>query len=133
MFAINQDEADKSSVRVTRHLGNGFSMQLVFASDRFDPWRLLGWLRGEATILTDNILLFVDNATAVGRNCGRALLNAIACRLSLLLLKVRNPGHPWWELGDYLLADIGKTPGEAEVEKRRRRPAIRDLPEDLGI
>src|SRR5262245_17496067 len=108
MFSVNQDEADKPSERVTR------------------------WLRGEATILTRNIHSFVDSSTAVGRNCGRALLNAIACSLRLLLFKVRHAGYPWWELGDYLLADIGKTPGEAEVEKWRRRPVVLDPREDLG-
>jgi hypothetical protein len=45
-------------------------------------------------MLTGNIHSFVDSSTAVGRNHGRVLLDAIARRLSLLLFKGRNVGHP---------------------------------------
>jgi hypothetical protein len=83
-------------------------------------------------MLTGNIHSFVDNSAPVGRNYGRVLSNAIACRLTLLLFMVRNAGHPWWELGDHLLADIGKTRGEAEVEKLRHQPVIREPREYLG-
>ena len=83
-------------------------------------------------MLTGNIHSFVDTSTSVGRNYSRVLSNAIARRLSFLLFMVRNAGHPWWELGDHLLADIGKTRGEAEVEKLRRRAVIREPREDLS-
>jgi hypothetical protein len=79
-----------------------------------------------AILLTGKIRSLVDSPTAVGRNFGRVLLNGIGCNLSVLLFCLRNVGHPWWGLGNYLLADIGKTPGDAEVEKLRHRPVIRD-------
>jgi hypothetical protein len=82
-------------------------------------------------MLTGNIRSFVDSSTAVTHNYHRALLNRIRHGLSFLLSYLHNIGHPWWELGDYLLADIGKTPGEAEVEKLRHRPVIRD-PRELS-
>ena len=83
-------------------------------------------------MLTGNIHSFVDNSASVGRNYARVLPNAIARRLSFLLFMVRNADQPWWELGDHLLADIGKTRGEAEVEKLRHRPVTREPREDLG-
>jgi len=83
-------------------------------------------------MLTGNISSFVDSSTAVGRNYARALLSGIGCGLSFLLVYLRNVGHPWWELGDHLLADIGKTPDDAEVEKLRHRPVIRDPSEALA-
>jgi hypothetical protein len=48
MSAVNQGELGGSNERVTRYLGNAFLIQLDFTSDRFDPWRLFYWLRGEA-------------------------------------------------------------------------------------
>ena len=83
-------------------------------------------------MLTSNIRSSVDSSTAVGRNFGRALLSGIRCGPSFLLAYLRNVGHPWWELGDRRLADIGKTPGDAEVEKLRHRPVIRDPSEVLA-
>ena len=83
-------------------------------------------------MITGNIPSFVDGSTAVGRNYGRALLSGIGHGLSFLLLYLRNVGHPWWELSDHLLADIGKTPGDAEVEQLRHRPVIRDPSETLA-
>ena len=77
-----------------------------------------------AILLTGKIRSLVDSPTAVGRNFGRVLSKGIGCNLSVLLFYLRNVGHPWWELGDYLLADIGKTPSDAEVEKLRQRPLI---------
>ena len=77
-------------------------------------------------MLTSNIRSSVDSSTAVGRNYGRVVLNGVSGSLGVLLFYLRNVGHPWWELGDYFLADIGKTPGDAEVERLRHRPVIRD-------
>ena len=74
-------------------------------------------------MLTGNVRLLLDNTTTGLRNYGRVLLSSVGQRLNLLSCKVV---HPWWELGDYLLADIGKTPADAEVEKMRRRPLMRD-------
>ena len=93
---------------------------------------MLGYrLSEEATMLTGSIRSFVDSSTAVSHNYRHVLLNAIGHSLRVLLFYLRNVGHPWWELGDYLLADIGKTPGDAEVEWLRHRPAIRDPLEAL--
>src|SRR5215470_17179462 len=89
-------------------------------------------LVGDATMLTGNTRSFIDSSTAVGRNYGRVPLNGIGRSLSVLLFYLRNVGHPWWELGDYLLADIGRTPGDAEVAKLRHRPVIRDSREALA-
>jgi hypothetical protein len=79
-----------------------------------------------AAMLTGNIRSFVDSSTARSNNYGRVLLNAIGRSLIALSFYLRNVGHPWWELSDNLLADIGKTPGDAEVEKLRHRPVIHD-------
>jgi hypothetical protein len=83
-------------------------------------------------MLTGNVCSFVDSLTAVDHNYGRVLLNVIGHSRSVILFYLRNVRHPWWELGNYLLADIGKTPGEAEVENLRHRPVIRDLHEALA-
>ena len=83
-------------------------------------------------MLTGNIRPFVDSSTARSHNYGRVLLNAIGRSLIALSFYLRNVGHPWWELSDNLLADIGKTPGDAEVEKLRHRPVIRDPREALA-
>jgi hypothetical protein len=77
-------------------------------------------------MLTGNIRSVVDSSTARSNNYGRVLLNAIGCSLIALSFYLRNVGHPWWELSDDLLADIGKTPGDAEVERLRHRPVIHD-------
>ena len=45
-----------------------------------------------------------------------------------LLSRLRAVRYPWCELSDYLLTDIGKTRGDAELEKLRRQPLIRNLP-----
>ena len=82
-------------------------------------------------MLTSNIRSFVDSSTA-DRNYSRVLLNGVGFSIRVLLFYLRNVGDPWWELGDYLLADIGKTPGDAEVEKLRHRPVIRDPREALA-
>jgi len=77
-------------------------------------------------MLTGNIRSFVDGSTAVSHNYRHVLLNAVGHSLRVLLFYLRNVSHPWWELGDYFLADIGKTQGDAEVERLRHRPVIRD-------
>jgi hypothetical protein len=76
-------------------------------------------------MLIGNDRLSVDSSTTVGRNFGRALLDGIGCSLNVLSFYLHNFNHPWWELGDCLLADIGMAPGDAEVEKLRHRPLIR--------
>jgi hypothetical protein len=77
-------------------------------------------------MITDNIRSLVDTSTAISDNYGRELLKGIGRSLIALSFYLRNAGHPWWGLGDHLLADIGKTRGDAEVEKLRHRPVIRD-------
>jgi hypothetical protein len=90
-------------------------------------FEVLGYrLSEEATMLTGNIRSFVDSSTAISRNYGSELLSGIGRSLITLSFYLRNAGQPWWELGDHLLADIGKTPGDAEVERLRHRPLILD-------
>lgn len=57
----------------------------------------------------------------------RHVLSAVVGQgLVRLLARLRAVRHPWWELRDDLLTDIGKTRGDAEVEKLRHRPIVRD-------
>ena len=75
---------------------------------------------------TGNIRLSVDSSTALDRIYGRVLLSDISRSRRVRLFYLQNLGHPWCALGDYRLADIGKTRGDAEVEKLRHRLVIRD-------
>ena len=89
-------------------------------------------LSEDTTMPTGNIPSLVDSSTVSSHNYSRVPLRIIGRSLVLLLFYLRNVSHPWWELGDYLLADIGKAPGDAEVEKLRHRPIIRDPRETHG-
>ena len=81
---------------------------------------------------TGNVPSLVDSSTVRSHNYSRVPFNIIGRSLVFLLSYLRIVSHPWWELGDYLLADIGKTSGDAEVEKLRHRPIIRDPRETHG-
>jgi hypothetical protein len=83
-------------------------------------------------MLTGDIRALVDSSTEVNHKYGSVLLNGIGRSLRTLLLKLPNISRPWWELDDYLLTDIGKTPADAEVEKLRHRTVIRDPRELLA-
>jgi hypothetical protein len=67
-----------------------------------------------------------------GRSFGHVLSTAVGRGLAKLLSRLRAVRHPWWELSDYLLTDIGKTRGDTEVEKLRHRPTIRDPYETMS-
>ena len=77
-------------------------------------------------------LSFRNISPAKTQGYGRLLLNSIGRRLTHLLSYSRDIHHPWWELDDNLLADIGKTRGVAEIEKLRHRLAIRDPHDTLA-
>jgi hypothetical protein len=83
-------------------------------------------------MLIDNIGSSGSRTKAVDRNYARVAVNGMGRGLSVLLAYLRNVGHQWWELDDYHLADIGKTLGDAHVEKLRHRPVIRDAREILA-
>ena len=66
--------------------------------------------------------------TGISRSFGHVLSTLIGSGLARLLSRLRAVRHPWCELSDYLLTDIGKTRGDAELEKLRHQPLIRNLP-----
>jgi len=76
-------------------------------------------------------LSFRGGSPAKSHSYGR-LTNSIGRSLTDLLSRMRAIGHPWWELDDYLLADIGKSRGDAEIEKLRHRLTIRDPRDPLA-
>jgi hypothetical protein len=88
-------------------------------------------LTEDPAMATGNVPSLVDSSTVRSHNYSRVPFNIIGRSLVFLLSYLRIVSHPWWELGDYLLADIGKTPGDAEVEKLRHRPVMRD-PRELA-
>lgn len=81
---------------------------------RYDGALSLGWLIGRR------------------RSFGHVLSTLVGRGLAKLLSRLRAVRHPWWELSDYFLTDIGKTRGDAEFEKLRRRPTIRDPYEPMA-
>ena len=89
-------------------------------------------LAEDTAMATGNIPSLVDSSTVRSHNYSRVPFNIIGRSFVLFLSYLRNVSHPWWELGDYLLADIGKTPADAEVERLRHRPVIRDPHESLA-
>jgi hypothetical protein len=78
-----------------------------------------------------NIHSLIDKLPRRSHNYNPVLFDIIGQSLTVFLSYLRNIGRPWWELGDYLLVDIGKTTDDAEVEKLRHRVVIRD-PHELS-
>ena len=72
---------------------------LMAGGARFDSALSQGWL------------------SETSRSFAHLLSSKLCRRLIALLSGLRIVRQPWWELSNYLLTDIGKTPGEAESEK----------------
>jgi len=66
--------------------------------------------------------------TGRSRSFGHVLSTLVGSGLARLLSRLRAVRYPWCELSDYLLTDVGKTRGDAELEKLRHQPLIRNLP-----
>jgi hypothetical protein len=70
----------------------------------------------------------LTRASLIGssRSFGHVLSSLVRRGLANLSSRLRAVRHPWWELSGYLLTDIGKTRGDADIENLRHRPTIRD-------